>query len=69
MLPITALENTVIDYRNKTPTILGGRMQPFAPYYPALVILAGATLVAIGGFWAAARQADFNARLNDKKMQ
>jgi hypothetical protein len=41
----------------------------FAPYYPALVILAGAILVAIGGFWAAARQANFNARLNEKNDQ
>ena len=55
MLPITALKN-----------ILRGRMQPLAPYYPALVILAGTILVALGGLWAAKRQANFNATLNDK---
>jgi hypothetical protein len=42
---------------------------PLAPYYPALVILAGAIVVAIGGFWAATRPANFNARLNEKNNQ
>lgn len=47
---------------------LRGRMS-LAPYYPALVILAGAVIVAFGGFWAAYRQANFNARLNDKNNE
>jgi hypothetical protein len=47
---------------------LRGRM-PLTPYFPALVILAGAMVVAVGGFWAAARQATFNARLNEKNNE
>jgi len=47
---------------------LRGRMS-LAPYYPALVILAGAVIVAFGGFWAAYRQANFNATLNDKNTK
>jgi hypothetical protein len=51
------------------PTTNTRRGRMLAPYYPALVILAGAIVVAIGGFWAAARQANFNARLNDKNTE
>jgi hypothetical protein len=40
-----------------------------AAYYPALFILTGAVIVAFGGFWAAYRQANFNARLNDKNSE
>jgi hypothetical protein len=44
-----------------------------SPYYPALVIMAGAVIgaviVAFGGFWAAYRQVNFNARLNDKNNE
>ena len=39
---------------------------PIAPYYPALIILGGAIAVAFGGFLAAYRQVDFDARLNEK---
>jgi hypothetical protein len=48
--------------------VLQGRMN-LTPYYPAIVILAGAVLVAFGGFWAAYKQANFNARLNEKNDQ
>jgi hypothetical protein len=47
---------------------LQGRMN-LTSYYPAIVILAGAVLVAFGGFWAACRQANFNAKLNEKNDQ
>jgi hypothetical protein len=40
-----------------------------APYYPALIILIGAIIVAFGGFWAAWRQTNFNARLNEKNNE
>lgn len=42
---------------------------PLAPYYPAALILAGAIVVAVGGFWAGSRQANFNARLNEKNNE
>jgi hypothetical protein len=37
-----------------------------APYYPAMMIFAGAVLVALGGLWAAHRQTNFNATLREK---
>ncbi len=39
------------------------------PLLPAFVIAFGAIVVAIGGFWAAWRQSDFNANLNQKNEE
>jgi hypothetical protein len=39
------------------------------PLAPALVIAGGATLVALGGFWAAYRQSHFNAELRQKNEE
>jgi hypothetical protein len=39
------------------------------PLLPALVIAVGAVIVAVGGFWAAYRQTNFNAELRQKNDQ
>jgi hypothetical protein len=37
-----------------------------SPFFPAMVVLLGAIIVAAGGFWAAVRQSNFNAELRKK---
>jgi hypothetical protein len=44
-------------------------MARLSPFFPAMVVLVGALVVAAGGFWAAWRQSDFNMEIRQKNEE
>lgn len=44
-------------------------MARISPFFPAMLVFAGALLVAIGGFWASWRQSNFNSEIRRKNEE
>jgi hypothetical protein len=44
-------------------------MARLSPFFPAMVVFAGAVIVAIGGFWASYRQSNFNRDIRQKNEE